>query len=547
MDLDIEGDHLIPVIWNRRLYLFWPIFRENSTVVASGVQKSLQLQLAWSEYRNSAWTKKQVTVNSLTPSPVNGYSVDDALLLSFRALPEEAGLTVTVYQYVLPPLVGPATGTYGEVNVGWFSFTGCSTTPDILFNENVVSEDWNMRGVPIPINTFPEYMDLVAIDVPLTLTFLVNSGTERVGSLLVPLYTPGPFPVLLSSPKRAFPYTLCYPQQFLWNLDINARPPFFYADGSRTYLATPIASQFVTILSDPSNAIVPYSSAQLNPPLASLRPISQLPIFETQVVAGGTKGLAPTQATFTSGTSSLANINDGNRVATGQFSEWDNSVLQPQTPILTFSSHYHPHVCDFLKALNWQGVPGLLTLANQQLDPKDIGTASKFYTTYSPANSVTLPYPSEEIDFSPDGAYSLYNWEIFFHIPFLIATQLSQNQQFDDAEKWFRYIFNPSNNSTAIRLPSVIWNVLPFYQETEADAIGSLLAALDYTGSDPALLAEKASFGRQVAAWQESPFDPDRHRANAHRGLQKGRGDEIYRSPAFLGRFPIPPIHHASL
>ncbi|KAF5437921.1 Peptidoglycan-binding (PGRP) domain of peptidoglycan hydrolases-containing protein, partial [Candidatus Methanophagaceae archaeon] len=28
VDLDIEGDHLIPVVWNRRLYLFWPIFKE---------------------------------------------------------------------------------------------------------------------------------------------------------------------------------------------------------------------------------------------------------------------------------------------------------------------------------------------------------------------------------------------------------------------------------------------------------------------------------------------------------------------------------------
>ena len=26
VDLDIEGDHLIPVIWNRRLQLYWPVF-----------------------------------------------------------------------------------------------------------------------------------------------------------------------------------------------------------------------------------------------------------------------------------------------------------------------------------------------------------------------------------------------------------------------------------------------------------------------------------------------------------------------------------------
>ena len=30
VDLDIEGDYLIPVVWNQRLYLFWPIFTEKA-------------------------------------------------------------------------------------------------------------------------------------------------------------------------------------------------------------------------------------------------------------------------------------------------------------------------------------------------------------------------------------------------------------------------------------------------------------------------------------------------------------------------------------
>jgi hypothetical protein len=30
VDLDIEGEHLIPVVWNQRLYLFWPIFTEKA-------------------------------------------------------------------------------------------------------------------------------------------------------------------------------------------------------------------------------------------------------------------------------------------------------------------------------------------------------------------------------------------------------------------------------------------------------------------------------------------------------------------------------------
>ncbi len=33
-----------------------------------------------------------------------------------------------------------------------------------------------------------------------------------------------------------------------------------------------------------------------------------------------------------------------------------------------------------------------------------------------------LETPVEEIEFHYDGAYSQYNWELFFHIPLLIAT-----------------------------------------------------------------------------------------------------------------------------
>ena len=48
------------------------------------------------------------------------------------------------------------------------------------------------------------------------------------------------------------------------------------------------------------------------------------------------------------------------------------------------------------------------------------------------------------MEFRPDGAYTLYNWELFFHIPLLIATRLSSNQRFEEAQRWFHYIFDPT-------------------------------------------------------------------------------------------------------
>ena len=52
------------------------------------------------------------------------------------------------------------------------------------------------------------------------------------------------------------------------------------------------------------------------------------------------------------------------------------------------------------------------------------------------------------LDFSPSAAFSVYNWELFYHIPLYIAQLLSQNQQFEDAQTWFHYIFDPTRQGT---------------------------------------------------------------------------------------------------
>jgi hypothetical protein len=99
-----------------------------------------------------------------------------------------------------------------------------------------------------------------------------------------------------------------------------------------------------------------------------------------------------------------------------------------------------------------------------------------------PDNVSRAPSPEEIVDFGFDGAYSNYNWQLFFHIPLLIATRLSQNQQFEEAQKWFNYIFNPTSSSTD-PVPQRFWNFLPFYQCSTSDEINdsieSLLLQLD--------------------------------------------------------------------
>lgn len=122
---------------------------------------------------------------------------------------------------------------------------------------------------------------------------------------------------------------------------------------------------------------------------------------------------------------------------------------------------------------------------------------------YNPdPTSVRQPFPVKNIDFSFDGAYSIYNWELFFHAPLLIATHLSQNQRFQDAQTWFHYIFNPSDNSAG-PTPERFWKVQPF-QYTDVTMIEEILVNLS-TNQDPQLFQATVD---SISNWKQNPFQP---------------------------------------
>ncbi|WP_338926613.1 insecticidal toxin complex protein TccB [Mycetohabitans endofungorum] len=81
---------------------------------------------------------------------------------------------------------------------------------------------------------------------------------------------------------------------------------------------------------------------------------------------------------------------------------------------------------------------------------------------------------SEPMDF--DGANGLYFWELFFHLPFLVATRFASEQQFDPAQRWLHYIFDPARSKKG-DVPAY-WNVRPLVAG-EQDESRSVNAPLD--------------------------------------------------------------------
>jgi hypothetical protein len=87
------------------------------------------------------------------------------------------------------------------------------------------------------------------------------------------------------------------------------------------------------------------------------------------------------------------------------------------------------------RALFANGVDGLLSLDTQESFGENVPALHI-------ENSIQDEVVTEEMDFA--GAMGTYFWEIFFHVPFLIADQLNSQLDYSDALRWYRYIFDPT-------------------------------------------------------------------------------------------------------
>jgi hypothetical protein len=92
-----------------------------------------------------------------------------------------------------------------------------------------------------------------------------------------------------------------------------------------------------------------------------------------------------------------------------------------------------------------------------------------------------------------DGPYGVYYREIFFHIPFLIASLLNSQGQYERAQRWFHYIFDPTATETMQVNQAAtdrVWRYLPFRNQAE-----SLRGILTETSA--------------VETYRRHPFSPD--------------------------------------
>ncbi|NER46039.1 MAG: hypothetical protein F6J92_04990 [Symploca sp. SIO1A3] len=144
----------------------------------------------------------------------------------------------------------------------------------------------------------------------------------------------------------------------------------------------------------------------------------------------------------------------------------DDRTLSNATRLTTSAIRHFNHT------LFADGLDGLLSLESQEI---------------SEESAFGYLLDSGKLDF--DGAYGAYFWEIFFHIPFLIASTLNTHQRYNEARKWYQYIFDPTIQGED-EDKERFWQFLPFRENT--------LANLEK------ILTHEAA----TQAYKDNPFDP---------------------------------------
>lgn len=175
-------------------------------------------------------------------------------------------------------------------------------------------------------------------------------------------------------------------------------------------------------------------------------------------------------------------------------------VNNRRSSYIHFENVYHPFIPSIIEKVYESSLAEGLSRKIQLWEKAD------FDEKYSPQSIVNTNYPVRDFDFVFGRAYSLYNWELFFHIPLLIATKLSTDNKFEEAQKWLHYIFDPRISKGDA--PQRYWQLKPFYEEEETDSITELLYALSMSSIDSSYVNKAKEVTAQIEYWKDNPFDP---------------------------------------
>lgn len=480
LDVDIPSETVVPAIVNQRLYLLWPqvtmgqrSFEAASEGGLESIEYYARIQICWTSYTGTKWTGTRMTSNALIDASTNpldfalgdNEKIDDRYNLKTESSIDRVSVSIvkTAYHYQ----------EYEEVVGTTEVMDGSTKTNKVTKRVYDKNRQYFKRAAIVtvyadghdelevftadyqPIDDYaPERTKLVHGTFVEDKDFTCgNKGFNYPEDNTVLNYTPGLFRIISTNLS-------------MLKLDKNDKVedlPFFYMDGRRTF--------FVQAVPKDGKA----NSNQKNYRFELLSH-SLVDDFYKRYRDGGTKWL------YTRETQALP-ISDSYYYS------------------YSYYNYYFSVYLGYYMAGDWQAW--------------DLGQTIFRYNYWPNKASVDGPYPAPMVDFVWGGANAMYNWELFFYVPMLIAEKMIAEQSYEEALLWLQLVFDPRENySSYEKTKSFIhdlpkgaryWKFLPFFANKDADK--SVLEMLGQpTAQDK--LPDRSALSSLVDKWKNDPFNP---------------------------------------
>lgn len=516
VNLDIESDYLLPIVWNGRLYLFWPIFKETIDKPSlEGQDKVLSMsywtiQIAYSYYWQGNWITKKVSKDVVIPKIDVGITINNHLaqISTFEYSDGQIEKTGFEVGWEEKKTVNSNIYTFEKSEndglIAGSSFVNPLSRLDIPENnKNLFTFEIQEINEGILINVF--YVAFSRkYDKTVTITKKGKYNPETNNSE----YEKEMREIIYSKDWIAFEKTRS-PKVGSFLIDISQKVSCF----SGMYFAFGNISTSQTLLDSMKGMALFGTGCNAQYWIVE----SENQMFQVKLWK---KIFSRYRIFFPA---NLSKRSDASQSMIELFYDDDNVSLfiDDRKTIKVF---YHPFISEFIAAIYEEGVEGLLKppkeskyykqqfvmpVISDKIDVGPILDPNSDLKTEQPGfldPHQEISKPRMDITFNTDEAYSLYNWELFFHIPLLIADRLCKNQQFEESMHWFHYIFDPLDIGSADDCRGIhSWQIQPFYEictkEIAKNSIEELMQGLAAKEGDVALQ-------NQIESWRKGAFKP---------------------------------------
>jgi hypothetical protein len=472
IEAQVESEHAVPFIYNRKLYLFWIVFQEkpiklyklppfNTTEEKQDTEEPLimmEIQLAWSTRTKDGWQAATISKKKLIhpwQRPKFSYNLKPRYNTYDNTLMVELYISTSkefndhLFSHPLEKnKIHLSNNCWNETYKPWHSST-------FVF-------DGKVREIYLYGLAGYYYMPESGVKDERKLTSSYSFVSENFGQDGAEIKR-----LVTNSPPLALPSGMHYHYTRLRNnLHNNSNiSKFNVFDSSRTSMTMLQQAQ------PPFEAVLCQQG--LTPVDKKIRPLFYQDGFRSFFIKQ--------DLTFT---------------------EWltYTTAGEGDENIYSMYPSYHPWSTLFQQEINRKGFIGLFDRRLQLTPEQFVGrTMINCKTAYQPITAInSKAVEQEDVDFMRSGPYAMYNWELFFHIPLLVANRLQQNQRFEEAMNWYHYIFDPHNTQN-YDIPQRYWVTKPFFA---TGAEGYRKQRIQY------VIEHINDFKATLIEWRNNPFRP---------------------------------------